>query len=59
MFEIVWTARAAYGLRWRTRLSWKTCWQIASSLAEHSRPDGLSPDEAVRDELSYWGSDHA
>ena len=51
-----WTLRAAYGLRWRTGLRWTMCWEIADSMADHYRPDGMSPTAAVRDELSYWGT---
>lgn len=54
MLKLLWRLRAAFAYRRITRISMKHAWDMAGTLAEDLRPDGYSPIDAVREDISCW-----
>ncbi|MEN5158935.1 hypothetical protein [Achromobacter spanius] len=54
MLKQIWRVRAALAYRRITGLTLTQAWGFAGALADDYRPDGYSPTEAVREDITYW-----
>jgi hypothetical protein len=56
MLKQLWRIRATLAYRRITGLPLKQAWGFAGALADDYRPDGFTPTEAVREDITYWQS---
>lgn len=54
MKALLWKLRATRAYMRLARLRPRLAWQMADSIEESYRPDGFTPVDAVREDLTYW-----